>query len=129
MTARFRLYAVLSALFGFLAVAIGAFGAHAVTDPGAKRLIETGAHYHFMHILAAMASLAFWKWGATRARFATPFFFGGVWLFSGSLYALALGAPRVVGVVTPFGGLLFMIGWATLAWAALQLTDDKGTSA
>jgi uncharacterized membrane protein YgdD (TMEM256/DUF423 family) len=123
---RFRLYSVLSALFGLAAVAIGAFGAHGLSDPEARRLVDIGAHYHFLHVLAALAALAFWNWGATRARFAAPFFFGGIWLFSGSLYALALGAPRWVGLVTPIGGLLFMIGWATLAWAGLQLDPRKG---
>jgi uncharacterized membrane protein YgdD (TMEM256/DUF423 family) len=56
--------------------------------------------------------------GARRARFAPAFFLSGVVLFSGSLYALALGAPRIVGAITPFGGLLFLAGWAILAWAA-----------
>src|SRR6202012_1723734 len=98
---RFRLYAVLIGLFGLAAVAVGAFGAHGLADPEAKRLVDIGAHYHLTHVLAAAAALAFWNWGAARARFAAPFFFGGVWLFSGSLYALALGAPRWVGVLTP----------------------------
>ena len=128
MKTRFRLYALLASVSGLLAVAIGAFGAHGIGDPVAKRLIETGAQYHFMHTVAAIASLAFWSWGATRARFATPFFFGGIWLFSGSLYALALGAPPAIGVITPIGGLLFMIGWGLLAWSALQVPDDKGAS-
>jgi uncharacterized membrane protein YgdD (TMEM256/DUF423 family) len=126
MKTNFRLYAVLAGIFGFFAIAIGAFGAHGVDDPEVKRWIETGAHYHFMHTMAACASLTFWNWGATRARFATPFFFGGIWLFSGSLYLHALGAPSWVGFLTPVGGVLFLIGWALLAWAGLQLAADKG---
>jgi uncharacterized membrane protein YgdD (TMEM256/DUF423 family) len=121
MTDRFRLYAILTPIFGFFAVAIGAFGAHGIDDPKIKELIEVGSRYHFLHTLAAMGALAFWHWGATRARFAVPFFFGGIWLFSGSLYLHAIGAPRWVGMLTPIGGVLFMIGWALLAWAALQL--------
>lgn len=128
MNDRFRLYAVLASLFGLAAVAIGAFGAHGVKDPAIKNLIDVGAHYHFVHTLAAFAGLMFWRWGASRARFAVPFFFGGIWLFSGSLYAHALGAPREVGMLTPIGGLLFMTGWALLAWAALQLADTKGAT-
>jgi len=53
-----------------------------------------------------------------RARFAPAWFLAGTLLFCGSLYALAFGAPRIVGIVTPFGGLAFMAGWAVLAWAA-----------
>ncbi|HVY02810.1 MAG TPA: DUF423 domain-containing protein [Caulobacterales bacterium] len=124
----FRLYAVLAALFGLAAVAIGAFGAHGLSDERARHLIDVGAHYHVTHTLAAIGALAFWRWGATRARFAAAFFFGGIWLFSGSLYALALGAPAIVGAITPIGGVLFMIGWALLAWAGLQLPRDKGAS-
>jgi uncharacterized membrane protein YgdD (TMEM256/DUF423 family) len=56
--------------------------------------------------------------GARRARFAPAFFLAGVVLFSGSLYAMALGAPRGLGAVTPIGGLCFLAGWAVLAWAA-----------
>ncbi|HEY0435744.1 MAG TPA: DUF423 domain-containing protein, partial [Phenylobacterium sp.] len=56
--------------------------------------------------------------GAPRARFAPAFFLAGVLLFSGSLYAMALGAPRWLGAVTPVGGLGFLAGWAVLAWAA-----------
>jgi len=124
MSTRFRLYAALSCAFGFAAVAIGAFGAHGVADPEAKRLIDIGAHYHFMHTLAAFAALGVWRWGAPRARFAPAFFFGGIWLFSGSLYALAFGAPHWIGAITPIGGLLFMVGWATLGWASLQLPRE-----
>ena len=73
MSDRFRLYAVLASLFGLAAVAIGAFGAHGVKDPAIKNLIDVGAHYHFVHTLAAFAGLMFWRWGASRARFAVPF--------------------------------------------------------
>jgi uncharacterized membrane protein YgdD (TMEM256/DUF423 family) len=124
----FRLYAFLCGLFGFAAVAIGAFGAHRVKDPEIERLIEVGSHYHLTHTLAAIGALAFWHWGATRARYAVAFFFGGIWLFSGSLYLHALGAPGWIGFLTPVGGVLFLIGWALLAWAGLQLAADKGAS-
>ena len=109
-------------LLGATGVALGAFGAHGMTDPHAKGLIETATHYQFMHTMAALAALIFWRsWGASRARFAPGLFFAGAAAFSGSLYALALGAPTWVGMVTPLGGLLFMAGWLVLAWAALSL--------
>jgi uncharacterized membrane protein YgdD (TMEM256/DUF423 family) len=126
LTARFRLYAILIGVFGFAGVAIGAFGAHGLDDPDAKRLIDIGAHYQMVHALAALGALVFWRWGAEGAKHAAPFFFGGIWLFSGSLYALALHAPRWVGVLTPIGGVLFMLGWLLLAFGATQLkpTDN-----
>ena len=113
-----RLWMTLAALSGFISVGAGAFAAHALTDPSARELMKTGSSYEFMHALATLACAALVKVGAARARFAPAFFLSGTVLFSGSLYALALGAPRWAGVVTPFGGLLFLIGWGVLAWAA-----------
>ena len=108
----------LAALGGFIAVAVGAFAAHGVADPGAKELLKTGAIYGVMHTMATFACAIFMQVGARRARFAPAFFLSGVLLFSGSLDALAFGAPRWVGAITPLGGLLFLTGWLILAWAA-----------
>jgi uncharacterized membrane protein YgdD (TMEM256/DUF423 family) len=113
-----RTWMTLAAVGGFVAVAVGAFAAHGVTDPQARGWLQTGATYGFMHTLATFACAAFISIGARRARFAPGFFLMGVVLFSGSLYAMALGAPRWLGAVTPLGGLCFLIGWAVLAWAA-----------
>ena len=118
---RFRFYAVTAALFGGLAVAFGAFGAHGIADPRAKGLIETGAHYQLTHALAAFAALAFWRWGSHRARLAALLFLAGSVLFAGSLYALAFGAPGWAGAITPLGGTLFLAGWGVLAWAGFHL--------
>ena len=108
---------MLAAVGGFVAVAVGAFAAHGVGDPAAKELLKTGATYAFMHSVATIACATFMRVGGVRARFAPAFFLPGIVLFSGSLFALAAGAPRWVGAITPFGGLLFLAGWATLAWA------------
>ena len=113
-----RNWMTLAAVGGFMAVAIGAFAAHGVTDPHAQDLLRTGALYGFMHSLATFACAVFMQIGARRARFAPAFFLVGVLLFSGSLYAMALGAPHWLGAVTPLGGLSFLAGWAILAWAA-----------
>jgi uncharacterized membrane protein YgdD (TMEM256/DUF423 family) len=114
-----RNWMTLAALGGFVAVAVGAFAAHGMADdPRAQELLRTGAMYGFMHTMATFASATFMQVGARRARFAPAFFLIGVVLFSGSLYALAFGAPRWVGAITPFGGLSFLAGWAVLAWAA-----------
>ncbi|WP_374576062.1 DUF423 domain-containing protein [Phenylobacterium sp.] len=116
-----RIWMMLAAIGGFLGVAGGAFGAHGVSDPLAKEWLRTGALYAFVHVLATFASQVFVAAGARRARFAPAFFVPGVVFFTGSLYAMALGAPLWLGAITPIGGTLFLIGWATLAWSALQL--------
>lgn len=113
-----RTWMMLAAISGLLGVAFGAFGAHGVADPAAKEWLKTGAQYQFVHALAALAAAVFVAHGARLARFAPAFFLAGTLLFSGSLYAMALGGPRVLGAVTPLGGLSFMIGWAVLAWSA-----------
>jgi uncharacterized membrane protein YgdD (TMEM256/DUF423 family) len=109
-------FIVLLALFGASGVVCGAFGAHAlrgVVSDHALDVWRTGVDYHLWHALALGLAVAA---GAGHWRTAAVWLFGaGVVLFSGSLYALALGAPRLVGVVTPFGGLAFIAGWVALA--------------
>ena len=122
---RFSAYAIVGALSGCLSVIVGAFATHGVADPHVKELLDVGARYQFMHSMASIASLTFWNWGATRARFAPPVFFLGMIAFCGSLYALAFGAPRIVGAITPVGGALFIAGWLTLAWSGLQLKTPQ----
>jgi uncharacterized membrane protein YgdD (TMEM256/DUF423 family) len=113
-----RIWLSLAAVGGFASVAFGAFAEHGVGDPQAQALLRTGALYGFIHCLATFASAVAEQLGARQARFAPAFFIPGVVLFSGSLYAMALGAPRWLGAVTPLGGLCFLAGWAVLAWAA-----------
>jgi len=113
-----RTWMTLAAVGGFVAVAVGAFAAHGVHDDRARAWLQTGAQYGFMHTMATFACATFMNIGARRARFAPAFFLSGVVVFSGSLYAMAFGGPRWLGAVTPVGGLLFLAGWATLAWAA-----------
>lgn len=109
MTARGRLIAVLAALSGAMAVAAGAFGAHGAS-PRAAELLKTGAHHQLIHAVAALVAL-----GRPRgAGAAWAFVIGGA-IFAGSLYALALGAPRAMGAITPIGGLALIGGWLWLA--------------
>ena len=108
----------LAAISGFVSVAVGAFAAHGVSDPVAKELLRTGSTYEAIHALATLACAVFGERAAPRAGLAAALFLGGSALFSGSLYALAAGAPRIVGAITPLGGLAFLGGWAVLAWAA-----------
>jgi uncharacterized membrane protein YgdD (TMEM256/DUF423 family) len=116
-----RTWTTLAALSGLLAVGFGAFGAHGVADPQSKDWLRTGATYQFIHALATLACAALAVSGAPRARHAPALFLGGSLLFSGSLYAMALGGPRLLGAVTPIGGLMFLAGWAVLAWAAREI--------
>lgn len=113
-----RTWVMLAAISGFLGVAFGAFGVHGVSDPKFQEWLRTGSQYQFVHALAVVAAAVFVANGAQDARFAPIFFLVGTLLFSGSLYAMALGAPRILGAVTPIGGLAFMAGWVILAWSA-----------
>ena len=113
-----RNWMTLAALSGLIAVAMGAFAAHGLKDPQAKDWVKTAATYQFMHAIASLACATFMQVGARRARHAPAFFLSGTVLFSGSLYAMALGGPHLLGLATPVGGLLFLIGWAVVVWAA-----------
>jgi uncharacterized membrane protein YgdD (TMEM256/DUF423 family) len=113
----------LAALSGFLAVAFGAFAAHGARDARAAELLHTGSLYQMTHALAVFGWLAMRQigkdgMGGKVGVTAPALFLAGTVLFSGSLYALAFGAPRVLGMVTPFGGLCFLAGWLLLAWRA-----------
>jgi uncharacterized membrane protein YgdD (TMEM256/DUF423 family) len=117
----------LCALNGFLAVALGAFGAHGLEarleglEDGAQRLEwwTTAAHYHLTHALAL--GLAAWAAGRSAGRaagLAGWSFQLGLLLFSGSLYAMTLTGLRWMGAITPFGGALLLCGWAALGVSA-----------
>ena len=113
-----RLWMVLASLSGLMAVAAGAFGAHGASDPQARSWLQTGAQYQLTHALAVFACVLLWRLGGSMAQFAAWLFLSGGLLFAGSLYLMALGAPRGLGLVTPVGGGLLILGWAALAWAA-----------
>ncbi len=104
---------------GVTAVLLGAFGAHALSGHLATQAMSvwhTALDYQFWHALA----LALTAFAAPpgRARAVALRAFGiGIVLFSGSLYALALGAPHWIGAITPLGGLAFIIGWVALGLA------------
>ena len=122
-----RQLTVVASLSGALAVALGAFGAHALRErlsPEDLSTFETGARYHFYHLagMLAAAVVAGGGVGAGRgagvARAAGWLFLAGTALFSGSLYALALSGVRWLGAITPLGGGAFIAGWLALAGAA-----------
>ncbi len=112
------------AVAGASAVAMGAFGAHALSarlDAAQMAVWHTAVSYHFWHVLAmGLAAVAC----RARARtWAVRLFLAGIVLFSGSLYALALDAPHWVGIITPFGGLALVGGWLVLGLSLRQPPD------
>ena len=110
--------ALLVGITGASAVLLGAFGAHAlrgVLDARGSELWHTAVNYHAWHALALAVAAGLGRGRSGRVAMAA--FVVGIVLFSGSLYALALGAPRWVGIITPFGGLAFVAGWLALGWA------------
>jgi uncharacterized membrane protein YgdD (TMEM256/DUF423 family) len=114
------------AISGFLAVAFGAFGAHflkaMLEESKHVQTYQTGVQYHMYHALALLAvGLAAAQWPCRALNVAGWSFVFGTLLFSGSLYALSLTGVRVLGAITPFGGVLFLVGWAALAIAAASL--------
>lgn len=120
------LFALVAALLGAVGVGLGAFGAHGLKERLGAAGLETwhtAVTYHLTHTLALLA-VAVWLRSATPPStlplgIAGWCFAAGVLAFSGSLYVLALGGPRLFGPVTPLGGLFFLIGWVALAWAAV----------
>jgi len=112
---------LLAALSGLVAVATGAFGAHGA-EGEAREWLRTGGEYQLAHAVAALAALGVRAGGGGRqAAVAAWLFLGGGAVFSGTLYAMAFGASRGLGVVTPVGGVLLLAGWAALMLAALRL--------
>src|SRR5215467_15912918 len=114
-----RTFLLIGAAAGFLGVTFGAFGAHALRSrlsPEMLAVFETGVRYQMYHAFAVLIVAAgIGHIGTARLLvMAGWFFFAGVVLFSGSLYVLALTSATTLGIVTPFGGLLFLIGWACL---------------
>ena len=105
----------LGALNGAIAVAAGAFGAHGLRErlePRALEIFETAARYQMFHALAIVLCGVIATRGATTAGW---LFQAGILVFSGSLYALALTDVKVLGAITPFGGVAFIIGWICLS--------------
>ncbi len=123
-----RRLVALGALNALLAVALGAFGAHGlqeVLSPKALQTWHTAVDYHGFHALGLIlvGILTTTTPQATRAGW---WLLAGILLFSGSLYLLALSEIKTVGMVTPLGGLCFLVGWGVLAWTIWRNDEDLG---
>lgn len=125
MNADAKFISALGAIFAFLAVALGAFGAHALRErlaPDMLAVYRTAVEYQFWHALGLVAvgiilqmspETPLLKWSGWTML-------AGIILFSGSLYALALTEIRILGAITPIGGLCFLAAWALLAAGLLK---------
>jgi uncharacterized membrane protein YgdD (TMEM256/DUF423 family) len=118
-----RTFLFFGSVAGFVAVAFGAFGAHALRNKLSADMLavfETGVRYQMFHALALLiTAIAVARFDGWVARAAGWCFLAGIVLFSGSLYALALTGVRSFGAITPLGGVAFLAGWGLLVYLAL----------
>jgi uncharacterized membrane protein YgdD (TMEM256/DUF423 family) len=122
MPARVQLFLFLGALACMLAVLLGAFGAHALRGKLTAELLaiyQTAVQYHFWHALGLLAIgiVAMHLPTSAPLKWAGWLMLGGIVLFSGSLYLLAITGVRWLGAITPVGGAAFIASWALLAFA------------
>ena len=119
----YRLWMVLAGLNGFLAVALGAFGAHNLVDvlpPAELSNFESASQFQFYHALGLVAVGWLASRGAPLANLTGVFFMIGIICFSGSLYLSGFTESRVIGLAAPFGGAGFMLGWIMIMVGALR---------
>jgi len=118
---------VFGAIFAFLGVAAGAFGAHGLKPyfaqfPSLAETYRTAVQYQIYHALGLLfVGLLAEKIPGTPTTVAGYAFFGGILLFSGSLYALVFTRIGIFGAITPLGGVAFLVGWASLFIAAVKI--------
>jgi uncharacterized membrane protein YgdD (TMEM256/DUF423 family) len=125
MPALAKLFLVLGALAGMLAVVLGAFGAHALRarlTPDLLAIYNTAVQYHFWHALGLLVIgvVAIHLPSSIALKWAGWLMLAGIVFFSGSLYVLALTGVRWLGAITPFGGAAFIVGWVLLAFAVAR---------
>jgi uncharacterized membrane protein YgdD (TMEM256/DUF423 family) len=123
--------AVCSAISGFIAVAFGAFGAHALRATIAPEMLavwETAMQYQMFHALALLCIVVAGSRMPNKLLYVSGWVFVvGTLLFSGSLYALVLTGIKALGMITPFGGVLFLSGWLVLAFALVRFVAAQQT--
>lgn len=123
-----KLWLVAGAVCMALAVVLGAFGAHALKNRLPADLLavyHTGVEYHFYHALGLLliGVIAGFYPQASGVQWAGALLLAGIVVFSGSLYALALSGVRVLGAITPLGGVAFIAGWITLAMSVWRVGE------
>ena len=123
-----RLCIAIASILGGLSVAGGAFGAHALKQQLTEKALDTfelGTRYQMYHSLVLLLVGLLWLQLPNNGwlGYASWSFIIGILIFSGSLYGLSLSGIKILGAITPFGGLALIIGWGLLATAALSLTN------
>lgn len=121
-----KLFLIIGAINAALAVGLGAFGAHGLESRLSERMLETfktGVQYHMYHALGLIGiALAADKIQSTGLiQWAGWLMFAGIVLFSGSLYVLSLSGIKILGAITPLGGVAFITAWILLIVAAFKL--------
>ena len=126
---------IFGASFAAIAVILGAFGAHALKSlmaPDKLLVFETGVRYHFYHSFALiLTGILYHAFPSKQSKLAVSFFITGIFLFSGSLYAIALlsingGSIGPLGILTPIGGVFFILGWAMIVVGIATHKPMKG---
>ena len=116
-----RFFFSAGAVAAFIAVALGAFGAHSLKSKISAEMLEifeVGVRYQMYHALALLAvAWAITRWPEVNLNSAGWCFIAGIVIFSGSLYLLSFTGARWLGAITPIGGLAFLVGWAILIWS------------
>lgn len=120
-----KLFVLIGILYGFLSVALGAFGAHALegkVSENALSIWDKAVHYQMFHALSIIiAGFALIKFESGTLLFAGWAFIIGVLLFSGSLYVYATTGIRMMAMITPFGGVFFLLGWVLFGYAMMKV--------
>lgn len=115
-----KIWLIFAAVSGFTAVAIGAFGAHGLKGRLSTEMIETyktGVLYHLIHSIAILAIALTDK---IKGKIVMSFFLAGIFLFSFSLYFYSVMNERIFAMITPVGGVSFLIGWLSLIYEVLR---------
>lgn len=125
-----RIFLAWGALLAMLSVAVGAFGAHMLKphiSAEYMKVFETGVQYHMIHALGLiLIGVIAGQWGESqKLRWAGRLLIAGMVLFSGSLYILSISGIKILGAITPLGGVCFLAGWLLLAWEAFLHKAEK----
>ncbi|EMJ98009.1 DUF423 domain-containing protein [Leptospira alstonii] len=128
MTRKQRKLLLLSSLSGFLGVALGAFGAHSlksILSPEMLVIYETGNRYHLIHSIPPLIlTLTGYVNNSRLVWISSILFLAGILIFSGSLYVLAITGIKILGAITPLGGVSFLIAWTLLGFSAIRSKTD-----
>lgn len=124
-----KIVLTVAAVSGLLAVILGAFGAHVlkgIISPEMLETYKTGVQYQFYHTFALLAAGILMNFNRSKAlKWSAYLFILGMILFSGSLYVLAISGLKVLGIITPFGGITWIAAWILLIIHCSKLADMK----